>query len=62
MRRPHDLGGLPGAPVVPSEHDFALWEKRVDALLVLLNEKGLVRLQYLLLCLPAPGGAPSRAR
>ena len=47
MRRPHDLGGLPGGPVVPSEHDFALWEKRVDALLVLLGEKGLVRVDEL---------------
>src|SRR5262249_1303487 len=47
MRRPHDLGGLPGDPVVPSERDFALWEKRVDALLILLNEKGLVRVDEL---------------
>ena len=43
MRGPHDLGGLPAGPVVPSEHDYAHWEKRVDALLVLLGEKGLVR-------------------
>jgi DNA polymerase-3 subunit delta' len=28
----------------------------------LINEKGLVRLQYLLLCLPAAGGAPNRVR
>jgi DNA polymerase-3 subunit delta' len=28
----------------------------------LINEKGLVRLQYLLLCLPAAGGAPTRGR
>jgi hypothetical protein len=47
MRRPHDLGGLPGGPVAPSEHDYALWEKRVDALLMLLNEKGLVRVDEL---------------
>ena len=47
MRRPHDLGGLPGGPVEPTEHDYALWEKRVDALLVLLNEKGLVRVDEL---------------
>ena len=43
MRRPHDLGGLPGGPVAPTEHDFEPWEKQVDALLVLLGEKSLVR-------------------
>lgn len=32
----HDLGGLPAGPIDRSEHDYALWEKRVDALLVLL--------------------------
>jgi nitrile hydratase subunit beta len=32
----HDLGGQPGGPVVPAEHDYAIWEKRVDALMVLL--------------------------
>jgi hypothetical protein len=47
MRRPHDLGGLPGGPVVPSEHDYALWEKRVDALQVLLSKKGLLRVDEL---------------
>ena len=47
MRRPHDLGGLPGGPILPSEHDYAHWEKRVDALLVLLAEKGLVRVDEL---------------
>jgi hypothetical protein len=38
-RRHHDMGGLPAGPVEPSEHDYALWEKRVDALLVLLGSK-----------------------
>lgn len=38
-RSHHDLGGLPAGPVAPSEHDYALWEKRVDALLVLLSAK-----------------------
>lgn len=33
----HDLGGLPAGPVEPAEHDYALWEKRVDALMVLLS-------------------------
>jgi Nitrile hydratase beta subunit len=38
-RSHHDLGGLPAGAVAPSEHDYALWEKRVDALLVLLSAK-----------------------
>jgi hypothetical protein len=32
----HDMGGLPAGPIDFAEHDHALWEKRVDALLVLL--------------------------
>jgi hypothetical protein len=35
----HDMGGLPAGAVEPSEHDYALWEKRVDALMVLLSHK-----------------------
>ncbi len=35
----HDLGGLPAGPVERGEHDHAIWEKRVDALLVLLSDK-----------------------
>lgn len=38
MRGFHDIGGLPAGPVERSEHDFALWEKRVDALMVLLSD------------------------
>lgn len=41
MRSHHDMGGLPAGPVEPSEHDFQLWEKRVDALMVLLTSKGI---------------------
>jgi hypothetical protein len=37
MRSHHDMGGLPAGPVTPTEHDYAPWEKRVDALLVLLT-------------------------
>jgi hypothetical protein len=37
MRSHHDMGGLPAGTVVPSEHDYALWEKRVDALMKLLS-------------------------
>ena len=35
----HDIGGQPAGPVERTEHDYALWEKRVDALLVLLSHK-----------------------
>ena len=31
------MGGLPAGPVDPSEHDYAMWEKRVDALMTLLS-------------------------
>jgi hypothetical protein len=36
----HDMGGQSAGPVRPSEHDYALWEKRVDALMVLLSGAG----------------------
>ena len=35
----HDMGGLPAGPVERDEHDYALWEKRVDALMVLLSSQ-----------------------
>ena len=31
------MGGLPAGPVEPSEHEYAEWERRVDALMVLLS-------------------------
>ncbi len=37
----HDMGGLPAGGIDRAEHDFALWEKRVDALMVLCSGKGL---------------------
>ena len=40
MRRPHDEGGLPGGPIARDEHEVALWEKRIDALTMLLISKG----------------------
>ena len=40
MRGHHDMGGLPAGPVEVSEHEYARWEKRVDALMVLLSQKG----------------------
>src|SRR5271165_5526443 len=36
LRGHHDMGGLPVGPVERAEHDYALWEKRVDALMMLL--------------------------
>jgi hypothetical protein len=41
-RSHHDMGGLPAGPVEGNEHDYALWEKRVDAMLILLSQKGLM--------------------
>jgi hypothetical protein len=33
----HDMGGLPAGCVERTEHDYAEWERRVDALMVLLS-------------------------
>ncbi len=42
LRRHHDMGGLPAGPVAPygpgAEHDYAPWEKKVDAILRLLAD------------------------
>ncbi len=35
----HDMGGLAAGKVGRTEHDHALWEKRVDAMMVLLSDK-----------------------
>jgi hypothetical protein len=37
-RASHDVGGLEFGPIDRSEHDLALWEKRTDAMLVLLRD------------------------
>jgi hypothetical protein len=38
MPRAHDRGGWPDAgPISKAEHDLTMWEKRTDALLVLLS-------------------------
>lgn len=34
------MGGLPAGSIDPSQHDYALWEKRVDALLTISSAKG----------------------
>jgi len=39
VRSHHDMGGQPAGPVQRTEHDYAPWEKRVDALLMLLSRK-----------------------
>ena len=36
------MGGLPAGPVERSEHDYADWERRVDALGVVLGQKKLL--------------------
>jgi hypothetical protein len=36
----HDMGVLPAGPVDKVDHDYALWEKRIDAMMVLLSAKG----------------------
>jgi hypothetical protein len=40
-KRWHDMGGNPSGPICQDGHDFALWEKRVDALMVLCGAEGL---------------------
>ena len=40
-RRWHDMGGQAAGEIPMEGHDFALWEKRVDALMVLCGAKGL---------------------
>jgi hypothetical protein len=49
LRSHHDMGGRPAGPIEPSEHDYAHWEKRVDALMVLLSapERRLLRVDEL---------------
>lgn len=40
MRSYHDMGGLPAGRIDRSEHDYADWERRVDAMgVVLLGKK-----------------------
>lgn len=35
-RSHHDMGGLPAGKVEPVEHDYEDWERRIDAMVVLL--------------------------
>ncbi len=49
MRRHHDMGGLDAGTVEPAEHDYAPWEKRVDAIVRLMsdNKRRLLRVDEL---------------
>jgi hypothetical protein len=46
-RAHHDMGGLPASLIAQTEHDYALWEKRVDALMVLLSRRSLLTVDEL---------------
>jgi hypothetical protein len=37
MRGIHDMGGMGAGKLVPREHEYEPWEKRVDALMMLLS-------------------------
>ena len=37
LRGYHDMGGLDAGRVEPTEHDYEDWERRVDALMVILS-------------------------
>jgi hypothetical protein len=39
-KRWHDMGGDAAGAVPQDQHDFALWEKRVDALMIIASAKG----------------------
>lgn len=38
QRGHHDMGGLEAGKVEPTEHDYADWEMRVDALVMLMRK------------------------
>ena len=40
LLKPHDMGGLPAGEINTAEKEHVLWEKRVDAMLVLLQQPG----------------------
>jgi hypothetical protein len=42
VRSHHDMGGLPAGKIDRSEHDYADWERRVDAMGVVLGGKKLL--------------------
>ena len=42
LRAHHDMGGLAAGEVKPTEHDYQEWERRVDALSVVLGARSLI--------------------
>ena len=46
-RRHHDMGGLEAGPIDRGDHDHAPWEKRVDALMYLLGQRGILSVDEL---------------
>lgn len=55
LRGYHDMGGQAGDRVAPVEHDYALWEKRVDAMMVLLTSRGHMTVDELRRCIEGLG-------
>jgi hypothetical protein len=48
MRSHHDMGGEPAGPVELGEHDYDVWEKRIDALMsLLIQEEKIMRVDEL---------------
>jgi hypothetical protein len=45
-RSHHDMGGLPAGKVERGEHDYSDWERRVDAMSVLLGAKKLLSVDH----------------
>jgi hypothetical protein len=43
----HDMGGLPAGKVERTEHDYAEWERRVDAMVQLLRGEGRITVDEL---------------
>jgi hypothetical protein len=39
-RMHHDMGGLPAGRVKPVEHEYEEWERRVDALSMIMGRQG----------------------
>src|SRR5438067_10253871 len=46
-RSHHDMGGLPAGKVERTEHDYAQWERRVDAMVQLLRGGGKITVDEL---------------
>jgi hypothetical protein len=42
MKGDHAMGGEPDGPIDRADHELALWEKRVEAMLVLLRTRGIL--------------------